>query len=81
MASITHPGNSCKHADRSVTLARRDWLARAVHRVSGVFAALDQSEVDREAARLLRCSGGRFTDSMEREIMRKALVSNWSLPA
>ena len=39
-----------------------------------------QREVDREIARVLARSGGRITDSMEREMMRKALASDWSLP-
>ena len=39
-----------------------------------------QREFDREIGRLLARSGGRITDSMEREIMEKALASDWSLP-
>jgi hypothetical protein len=39
-----------------------------------------RTEIDREAARLLAQSGGRLTDSMEREIFRKVFASDWSLP-
>ena len=53
----------------------RDWLA-----FWGALARQRQSEVDREFARVLARSGGRITDSMEREMMRKALEFDWSLP-
>ena len=46
----------------------------------GALAQQRQSEVDREFARVLARSGGRITDSMEREMMQKALESDWSLP-
>jgi hypothetical protein len=55
-------------------------LARLVHRLSDAPAAQRQREVDREIALLLARSGGRITDSMEREIMEKALASDWRLP-
>jgi hypothetical protein len=55
-------------------------LARLARRLSEAPAAQRQSEVDREIALLLARSGGRITDSMEREMMEKALVSDWSLP-
>ena len=63
------------------------WGNRAATVANGVGAKLKQlarrlsfeaqcrSEVDREIARLLAQSGGRFTDSLEREIMRKVLAS------
>jgi hypothetical protein len=54
-------------------------LTSFVRRLRDVFA-VRQSPADREMCRLLACSGGRLTDSMEREVMRKALVSDWSLP-
>ena len=53
-----------------------DWFAV----LTDALAAQRRREVDREIARLLARSGGRITDSMEREIMRKALASDWSLP-
>ena len=55
-------------------------LARLARRLSEAPAAQRQREVDREIALLLARSGGRITDSMEREMMEKALVSDWSLP-
>jgi hypothetical protein len=48
--------------------------------LSDVSAAQRQRQVDREMAGLLARSGGRLTDSMEREMMEKALASDWSLP-
>ena len=80
MASISHPANLCGPVDRPASVASRGILLRALRRLTGVFPALAPSHTDREVARLLGSSGGRFTDSMEREIMRKVLVSNWSLP-
>ena len=55
-------------------------LKGLARRLSYAFAAQRQREVDREIARLLARSGGRLTDSLEREIMRKAFASDWSLP-
>ena len=55
-------------------------LAKLARRLTGALAQQRQSEVDREFARVLARSGGRITDSMEREMMQKALASDWSLP-
>ena len=44
------------------------------------FALKAQRQIDREIARLLAQSGGRLTDSMEREIMQKVFASDWSPP-
>jgi hypothetical protein len=44
------------------------------------FALKAQRQIDREIARLLAQSGGRLTDSLEREIMQKVFASDWSLP-
>ena len=55
-------------------------LARLARRLSNAPAAPRQSELDREIGRLLARSGGRITDSMEREMMEKALGSDWSPP-
>ena len=55
-------------------------LARLASLLTSAFVQQRQSEVDREFARVLARSGGRITDSMEREMMRKALESDWSLP-
>ena len=55
-------------------------LKRLVRRVTGALEAQRRNEVDREIGRLLARSGGRITDSMEREIMQKVFASDWSLP-
>jgi hypothetical protein len=55
-------------------------LARLAGLLTGAFAQQRQREVDREVALVLARSGGRITDSMEREMMQKALASDWSLP-
>jgi hypothetical protein len=49
-------------------------------RLTDALEAPRRTEVDREAARLLAQSGGRLTDSLEREIFRKVFASDWSLP-
>ena len=55
-------------------------LKRLVRRLTAALEAPRRTEVDREAARLLAQSGGRLTDSLEREIFRKVFASDWSLP-
>ena len=54
-------------------------LARLVRRLSDARAQR-QRKVDREIALVLARSGGRITDSMEREMMERALASDWRLP-
>jgi hypothetical protein len=55
-------------------------LKRLARRLTGALEAQRQREVEREIARLVAASGGRITDSLEREIMQKVLASDWSLP-
>jgi hypothetical protein len=55
-------------------------LRRLVRRLSFALAAQRRSQVDCEIARLLAQSGGRLTDSLEREIMQKVFASDWNLP-
>ena len=55
-------------------------LKRLARRLTDTLDAQRQREVDREAARLLAQSGGRLTDSLEREIMQKVFASEWSPP-
>ena len=55
-------------------------LARLAGLLTGALAQQRQKEVDQEIARLLARSGGRLTDSMEREMMESALASDWSRP-
>ncbi len=81
MACMTHHGDFRR---LSVRTAPVDSVAAKlrilVRRAANALAAQRRSGVDREIARLLANSGGHFTDSLEREIMRKALGSDWSLP-
>ena len=69
-------------SDRTAPVAKGIGATRArlAGLLTGVFAHQRQREVDREFARALARSGGRITDSMEREMMRKALESDRSLP-
>jgi hypothetical protein len=64
--------------------ACRKWhrrkVARLARRLTYALIQQRQREVDREIAGALARSGGRITDSMEREIMQKALASDWTLP-
>jgi hypothetical protein len=53
-------------------------LARLTRRLTATFTAQRQRGVDREIARFIARSGGRITDSMEREIA--TCLSHWSLP-
>ena len=75
MAYTTLRENFGLCCDRAATAANGVGakLKRLARRLS--FEALRRSEVDREIARLLAQSGGRLTDSLEREIMRKVLAS------
>jgi len=82
MAYTTHSGDFGRCGDRAAPVANGVGakLKRLARRLTGALAAQRQRELDREIARLLARSGGRITDSMEREMMRKALASDWSLP-
>ena len=55
-------------------------LKKLARGLSHALEAQRRSEVDREIARLLAQSGGRLTDSLEREIAQKVFASDWSLP-
>ncbi len=82
MACTTHSGDFGPCGDRMAPIANRIGakLARLARRLTDALAAQRQSEIEREIARMLARSGGRLTDSMEREIMRKVMASDWSLP-
>jgi hypothetical protein len=82
MASITHSGVFRLYGGRAASVAdalggRLKTLAR---RVNDGFEAQQRREIDKEIARLFAQSGGRLTDSVEREIGRTLLRSDWSLP-
>jgi hypothetical protein len=55
-------------------------LKKLARRLTGALATQRQSQVERKMARLLASSGGRLTDSLEREIMQKVFASDWSPP-
>ena len=55
-------------------------LTRLARRMSDALQSQRRREVDREIECVLARSGGRMTDSMEREIMQKVFASDWSLP-
>ena len=82
MAYTTHRRDFGLCSDRPAPVANGVGvkLARLARRLSDAFAAERQREVDREIARVLARSGGRITDSMEREIMQSILASDWSQP-
>jgi hypothetical protein len=82
MKYTTHCGDFAVCNDRTAPVANGIGveLARLARRLTDSLVMPRQGEVDRRIAGILADSGGRVTDSMEREIMRKALGSDWSLP-
>ena len=82
MASITHSGVLRLHGGRAASVADAvgGGLRKLARRVNDGFEAQQRREIDREIARLLAQSGGRLTDSVEREIARTLLGSDWGLP-
>jgi len=80
MASMTHTGVHCDDRTAPVANGAGAKLKRLARRLNGALDARRQSAFDREIARLLAQSGGRFTDSLEREIMRRVFASEWSPP-
>jgi hypothetical protein len=82
MAHTTHSADFGLCSGRTAPVANGVGakLKRLARRLTDTLAAQRQREVDREIARLLARSGGRMTDSIEREIMRKVFASDWSLP-
>lgn len=82
MAYTSHCGNFASPSERAALVANGIGakLARLARRLTYPLVEQRQREVDREIAGALARSGGRITDSIEREIMQKALASDWSLP-
>ena len=82
MAYTTHRRDFGLCSDRPAPVANGVGvkLARLARRLSDALAAERQREVNREIVRVLARSSGRITDSMEREIMQKALASDWRQP-
>ena len=82
MASPTRIGDFSLCGDRTAPVANGVGarLKRLARRLTDALEAQHRSGVEREIARLLAQSGGRLTDSQEREIMQKVFASDWSLP-
>jgi hypothetical protein len=78
----THRGDFAVCSERAAPVANGVGakLKRLARRLTDALAQQRQREVDREIALVLARSGGRITDSMEREMMRIALESDWNLP-
>ena len=73
MASITHSGDFdlCGARTAPVAIGIGGKLKKLARGLTHALEAQRRSEVDREIARLLAQSGGRLTDSLEREIDRR----------
>jgi hypothetical protein len=80
MSCITHSFSQFGDLKAPVANGVGARLARLVRRLSDVPRAQRQSQVDREIAGFLARSGGRLTDSMEREMMERAMAFDWSPP-
>jgi len=82
MASITHIGDFGLFGNHAAPVATgiAAKLGGLARRLTDALDAGRRSELEREIARLLAQSGGRLTDSVEREIMQKAFASDWRLP-
>jgi hypothetical protein len=81
MTYLAHHGNfGAGAAGRRA--AKADIVARtagAVRRVLGSIFQSREEQRDAAIAEFIRNSGGRLTDSIEREIDRRATAPNWSL--
>ena len=82
MTYMSHCGNFASPSERAAPVANGIGakVARLARRLTYALVEQRQREVDWEIARALARSGGRITDSMEREVMQKALASDWTLP-
>jgi hypothetical protein len=49
-----------------------------VRRIFDAIFESRQKQADRDIARFLARSGGRFTDDIEREITQRLLTGNWN---
>ncbi len=82
MAYVAHRGDFSLCRDRAppVATGAGAMLKRLARALTDALAQPRQREFDREIGRVLARSGGRITDSMEREMMETALASDWSRP-
>ena len=81
MAYTAHSGDFRLSGDRVAPVANGIGakLARLARLLSDAPTAHHRASRPGDCP-LLAHSGGRFTDSMEREMMEKALASDWRLP-
>jgi hypothetical protein len=79
MPSATRSGDFGLCRGRTTPVASGVWakLKRAARRLIDALESQRRRDVDREIVRLLAQSGGRLTDSLEREIMQKVFASEW----
>ncbi len=82
MAYMTHSRDfqHCGDGAAPVATSVGAKIAGLARRMGDAIRAQRRREVDREIECILARSGGRITDSMEREIMRKVFASDWSPP-
>ena len=82
MVHITHCGHFglCGNSTVPVANGVGAKLKRLARRLTDALEAQRREGGHREIECLLARSGGRITDSMEREIMRKVFASDWTLP-
>jgi hypothetical protein len=62
--------------------AKRDAVAKklgVLRRILNAVLNSRQRQADRQIAAFLARSGGRLTDDIERELMRRISTSNWSM--
>jgi hypothetical protein len=79
MAYTTHSRDFDLRSNRTAPVANGVG-ANLARLVGNALRAQRRNEVDREIECFLARSGGRITDSMEREIMWKVFASDWTLP-
>ena len=65
-----------KASTRSSAVANK---AGVLWRIFDAILESRQKQVDREIARFLARSGGRFTDDFEREMTRRLVTGNWNV--
>jgi hypothetical protein len=69
------PYVGAKASTRSNAVANKAGILRRIF--DAIFESR-QKQADRDIARFLARSGGRFTDDIEREITQRLLMGNWN---
>ena len=79
MAGATHNGVLSLYGDRAASVAEAvgGGLKKLAGRLNDAIEFYRRRQTDVEIARLLARSGGRLTDSVEREIAEAILASDW----